>query len=366
MNDLIYIPITLIIATAGGLLGKKLKVPAGTILGAIVFVVIFNLATELAYLPADSRVIMQILSGIVLGSSVSKKDVLALRLLIIPCIILIVGMVILNFFFGFIMFRFGGLDLKTSLFATAPGGLVDMALIADELGANMLQVSGLQLFRILFIFIALPGMFYRIANGKNGKSKIKTRRRQAPLPIENEVMAVGTGTQKISRSRDVKAFLLTLLVAACGGLLFWWIGLNAGALIGSMIAAAAFNVSTGKAFCPGNMRTIVQIAAGAFVGQSMDRSGLAAMRALPVPLLIMCISVLTFTLLISLVMHRLTRLDHTTCLLASAPGGLQEMALIAEDLRGDAPKVLVLQTVRLVVVIILFPVMLSAAINLFL
>lgn len=360
MSSIIYILITLAIAAAGGLLGRKLRIPAGTILGAIVFVVIFNLATDLAFVPADSRVLLQILAGIVLGSSVTKKDVLSLRLLLLPCLVLVTGMIILNFFFGFLMFRFGGLDLKTALFATAPGGLVDMALIADELGANMLQVSGLHLFRILFIFIALPGMFYRIVNGKNGTRR---KRPNAPLPIDNEVMASGHIARKISRVNDLKAFILTLLIAAAGGICFWLIGINAGALIGSMVAVAAFNVFTGKAFCPTHLRTVVQIAAGAFVGQSMDRDGLAAMWALPVPLLIMVVSVLTFTLLISLVMSRLTRLDHTTCLLASAPGGLQEMALIAEDLKSDAPKVLVLQTVRLVVVIILFPTMLAAALQ---
>jgi uncharacterized membrane protein AbrB (regulator of aidB expression) len=47
-------------------------------------------------------------------------------------------------------------------------------------------------------------------------------------------------------------------------------------------------------------------------------------------------------------------------MLASIPGGAQEMSLLAEDLGADVPKVTLLQTFRYVSVIVVFPTMLSA------
>lgn len=370
MPDFAYFILTLFFALAGGLVSRKLKLPAGAMLGALAAVVIFNLLSGAAYVPRDSRVVLQILAGIVLGSGIQKKDVLALRSLLKPTLILISSMIVINLAFGYLMYQAGGLDLATALFATAPGGLTDMALIADEIGADMLQVSSLQLFRILFIFATLPALFIRItskhrikAAASNLNPDLQRLAQKNTNPLRQKTRSNQQAAQYTKFS--LRSMGLTTLAAVLGGLLLWRIGVNAGALIGSMLAVAAFNIKTNRAVCPRNLRTGVQIAAGAFIGQSMDKEGLIAMQALLIPMLIMVASILTFTLFVSFCMKRLTELDLATCLLASAPGGLQEMALIADDLNGDPAKVIVLQTTRLMTVIIFFPTMLIAAAKLF-
>ena len=54
-------------------------------------------------------------------------------------------------------------------------------------------------------------------------------------------------------------------------------------------------------------------------------------------------------------LSKLTKLDLTTSLFASAPGGVSDMAIIASELGADPAKVAALQTLRLIVVIVLFP-----------
>lgn len=99
--------------------------------------------------------------------------------------------------------------------------------------------------------------------------------------------------------------------------------------------------------------------AGAFVGQAITRDSFGLMTGLLLPVLIMVASVLIFMLVISACLIWLSKLDRATCILASAPGGLQEVSLMAVDLNADAPKVMVMQTTRLMVVIALFPTLLS-------
>ncbi len=397
MIDLGYFLLTLLIASAGGFIGYKLKLPAGTMLGAMALVIAFNLMTDRAFLPSNSRVVLQIMAGAVLGAGISKRDVFMLRHVIKPSIILITSMIFINLVFGYLMHRFGGLDLKTAFFATAPGGLTDMSLIADEIGADMIQVSSLQLFRILFIFAILPFLFRRIIKKRSNQKQLDTNskksessrlqylggysdsaERQSSLenPVKPCLGSKGLDRQTVEIKKEktqaakkngpsrLTCLPITLVAAACGGLLLWYLGVNAGALIGSMLAVAGLNVLTKYASCPSFLRVGVQTAAGAFIGQNLNKDGLQSLLLLGIPMLIMIVLILTYTLLVSSLMSRFTRLDPITSLVASSPGGLQEMALIAEDLKGDPAQVIVLQMLRLMTVIAFFPTILIAVASL--
>jgi hypothetical protein len=349
--------LTLVVAACGGLLGRKLKIPAGTMLGALLFTILFNVFLDKAYIPGDFRPWLQMLSGILLGSGISRRDVRELKFLIVPGIVMIINMIILNIIFGYLMFRFSNLDLATSLLATAPGGMTDMALIAAELGGEMMPVTILHLARLLIIYALLPWIFARLRQyqASNGKG----------AACEAALAAAGTSSTESLTGESKKQYLgnslLTFIAAAAGGILLWQLGINAGAMIGSMLAVAALNLTTGRARSSGRMRIGVQIIAGAFVGQNMNRENLGLMAELLVPVLIMVISVLVFILVVSVSLIWLSKLERATCILISAPGGLQEVSLMAIDLNADAPKVMVMQTTRLMVVIALFPTLLTTA-----
>jgi uncharacterized membrane protein AbrB (regulator of aidB expression) len=48
------------------------------------------------------------------------------------------------------------LDLITALFACAPGGATDLALIAEEYGANTPKVSIIQTMRVIGVVVFYP------------------------------------------------------------------------------------------------------------------------------------------------------------------------------------------------------------------
>ena len=383
-----HLILTVCVAALGGMIGRRLKLPAGTMLGALLFTVLYNLLFERAYVPADFRPWMQILSGILLGAGIQRRDVRELRHLVVPSIIMIVDMVILNLIFGLLIYRFSSLDLATSLLATAPGGMSDMALIAADLGGQSLPVTLLHLVRQLSIFILLPLLLpwlrrQQTAKGKclpadtdmiddksqdaNQTTAIQTAAKQttANRPAASQQFADQSTAKQTTANRHqtILNSSLTLATAVAGGVLFWQLGINAGAMIGSMLAVAALNLATGRAQRSTKLRIGIQVVAGAFVGQSMTRNNLSLMIELMIPVLLMILSVLVYMAVVSLTLIWLSKLNRTTCMLVSAPGGLQEISLMAEDLSADAPKVMVLQTTRLMTVIALFPTLLSFVID---
>ena len=55
--------ITLLAAAAGGLLALKLKIPAGAIIGGMVFVAALNIIWGIASVPSGARVVVQSVAG---------------------------------------------------------------------------------------------------------------------------------------------------------------------------------------------------------------------------------------------------------------------------------------------------------------
>ncbi|NLO35975.1 MAG: hypothetical protein GX112_06455 [Clostridiaceae bacterium] len=360
MTDLARLALTLLVASLGGYLGYKAKIPAGTMLGALLFTVLLNLIVGQAFVPAGVRPWLQMCSGALLGAGIRRRDVRELKYLILPGLVMIVLMMVMNVLFGYLMYRFSHLDLATALLAAAPGGMTDMALIAGDLGGDPMPVTLLHLARLLIIYALLPFIFARLQKYQNAHP-VAGRCRPPEEQVTVQKKKPGPTDVVAGRRQAAVALLMTLGAAAAGGSLLWQLGVNAGAMIGAMLAVAALNLTTGKALRPVKLRTAVQVLAGAFIGQNMTRANIGQMAGLIAPLLIMVVSVVVFIVVISLSLIALSRLDRATCILMSAPGGLQEVSLMALDLQADAPKVMVMQTTRLMVVIALFPSLLTAA-----
>ena len=366
VTDIIFFAITLAVAWVGSFIARKIKLPAGAMIGSMAAVIIFNLITEKGFFYSDFKLVLQVFSGAMIGGKVAKEDVIELKRIIFPALILIVCMVILNLVFGSAIYIFSDLDIATSLFATTPGGVSDMALISEELGANTGYVAILQVFRLLIIYTFCPPIFKYVM--KKGAAKpgetLSVDPAQEEITAEEivegvEVVDPKTG-EKEKLKFEPKRFVLLLLSSAAVGILFNSIGVTAGMIIGGMVGAAIFTIATHKTLFPDKVRIALQTCSGAFIGMNMTRESLASVGELIIPIFIMMIGILVFVFATSFVIHKLTKLEYATCMFASTPGGLQEMALLADDMGADALKVSVMQTCRLVFVISFFPTMIKA------
>ena len=245
-----------------------------------------------------------------------------------------------------------GLDYATALFACAPGGMTDMALIAQDLGANSAYVSIIQLSRMLFIVSVFPFIFRRrfkksIADNAGSANQQNVLNASAPNVKD-----------KIIR------FSLTLLLALAGGLLLKLVSFPAGMMVGAMIGTAALNITTGRAYAPKFMLDVVQALAGTYVGAGITMAMLLSMSDIIIPIICVILEVFVLSFTATFILSRVAKLPKSTCMLSGTPGGLQVISLLSEEFGFDTPSIIVMQTARLVAVISIFPLLLRFVTNL--
>ncbi len=337
--------ITIAIGATGGLIARKLGIPSGAMVGSMFFVIIFNLITEKAYFIPDVKTGLQILSGAMTGCRVGREDVEGLKKLVKPIILLLSAFILMNFTFGGLMILFTDLDVPTALFATSPGGASDMALIGEELGANPAYIALLQVLRLLIIFTCCPPLF---------KYLFRTGRMKKGEGTEDPGISAQPG---MPDKTNWTKLVLVFAVCTAAGLFFRWLGITSGAMLGSMLAGATFTVFMGKNRFPSQIRVCMSILSGAFMGCRFSRADLANIDVLAIPILIMLIGLIVFILFNGFLVSKFTDLDYPTALFASTPGGMTEMAILAEDMGVDSFKVSILHTIRLFFVIAFFPTM---------
>jgi hypothetical protein len=357
----------------GGFLGKKYKLPAGALTGALLAVVACNLLTSKMYFPSTLRPYVQIASGAFVGSRIKKQDMKGISKLIGPAILLMVGMFLMNILLGGLLYYTTDLDIASALYGTAPGGMQDMGLISQDFGADPVLVSVVQLVRLIFVLTCFP-LFYRViskrkqqSNGAEGKENI------CELPLDQVIVSQSTNQKEVVSNQTLllsnkdKAIRLvfTLVLATIGGMLFRWLGISGGALTGAMIFVASFGILTEKTFFPPTVRTFIQIFAGAYIGAQMNASSLVTIRTLLFPLIGLCAGLAIFTYLMAVLLSKCSKFDMLSCMLMSTPGGLSEMTLLADEFDCNVPRIVVVHTLRVMVVISLFPTLLAEVMKFF-
>ena len=334
------IAVTLLVAAVGGLIGYKLRFPAGFMVGALLASGVLSLLWGGADCPVEARVPLQIAAGAYIGMSITRANLNQLKKMIGPSLALFGGVVFFALTFGFLVYFVSDLSLVTSLLATVPGGIIDMSLISLELGAEPGIVAALQLLRLVFIMAVYPFILKKIlASGQQKKS--------VQVPIE---------PARPPRHYSFWDFGQTILIAAAGGTILFLIRMPAGAIVGAMAGSAFFNIKTdGRAYVPPLVKTLAQVMAGALIGTTLNPESLVLLRGIALPALLVLAECLAIGGVMGFLLWKFGRTDPATALFGSAPAGLSDMVLIAIDEGGDPSQVMLLQLVRFVGSIALFP-----------
>lgn len=348
MEHFIFFPLTIAIAAVGGLFAKKYHLPGGYLIGAIITTALFMVITNKGIFYPRVRTGLQVFSGMLIGSRMGKDVLHNIKKLWPSIIVMTVMMLFMNVVFGMMNYAFGDLDPATALFAVTPGGVNDISIIAADFGANTAYVAVLHVARILLVYSLIPPLV-RFVHKKNATASGKGRRAEL---IASEVVCT-----------DPKDFWWMLLLSVCGGCIFYLIGVTAGALIGSMLASGCFCVMRGRQKYPPQLKKILQIGSGAYIGVKFTRSLCANLGNLLIPLLISFLCVIFFTLVIGFSISKFSNMDICTAMLAASPGGLSEMSLLADELDADTVSVAVLHVFRLFIVLTTFPYLLGLLIR---
>lgn len=154
--------ITLLVAFAGGLIGLRLRIPAGALIGSILASAIYNIVFSKGYIPLNFRLTAQMVVGGYIGLSFTRTSLLQMKNNIVPILIMVVGMFVFCIVLGLIIHKVTDIDLVTSMLGTAPGGLTEMAIIGDFLGADIALVATMHIIRISSIVLFLPTVISKV------------------------------------------------------------------------------------------------------------------------------------------------------------------------------------------------------------
>jgi uncharacterized protein len=142
--------LTVVVGIVGGTLGHVSGLPAGPLLGAIVAVGALNLlADDRAAVPVWLAVGARMLIGAVIGSLVTRELMGELGRTVAWALLFAVIVIVVGLGAGVMIHRVTGLELRSAMIGSCPGGMPEMAALAQEVGAEVDVVLGMHLARKL-------------------------------------------------------------------------------------------------------------------------------------------------------------------------------------------------------------------------
>jgi uncharacterized protein len=125
-------------------------------------------------LPIYVFILAQLILGMDLGYSVSMKKIKAAGKYCFFYVALNIGVIAFSFLLGYLFTLFTPMDLVTAMLSFAPGGLVEMAITAQEAGGDPSVVGSLQMIRLLLIVLLLPFVLQWLAPKLKGAKESTT------------------------------------------------------------------------------------------------------------------------------------------------------------------------------------------------
>ncbi|MDR7871564.1 MAG: AbrB family transcriptional regulator [Tissierellaceae bacterium] len=345
--------ITLTIGYLCGYIFFRLKVPGGMMVGSIVGVSIFNIMTGMAYIPIGAKVAAQIIAGAFIGVGLEKSDLIRLKDIFKPAFTILSGLIFLNILIGFIIYYISPLDLVTSFMSAIPGGISDIPIISEEMGADSAKVAAMQFVRLVFGIGVFPTMIKKITD----------------LKYFNKHVIEGTNVEAYERvtttSNDYKDLILTLLIATIFGVLGRVLDIPSGTLVFSMVSVIVLNISTGRGYLPRAYKRLAQVLAGTYVGSGIVYSDLLEIKFILLPAIVLVTGYAITCICVGTFICRKFNMPIKDAMLACTPAGASDMALIASDIGVKSADVIVIQVIRMVVVVSIFPQIIRIIVSIF-
>lgn len=163
----------LFLSFIGGMLGILLKIPAGALIGPMIFVGAFQV-TELVvveHVPQLVRLSAQSMLGLFIGLMFSKKILKQKKKDYLAVMMVGVGSMITAFLFGLIIREITHLHYLTAVVASVPGAVAEMLTLADSMGMSTQEVAMLHVLRFLIIMLVFPYIITAIVKKMDKRKK---------------------------------------------------------------------------------------------------------------------------------------------------------------------------------------------------
>lgn len=238
-------------------------------------------------------------------------------------------------FLGWFISRLKVLPGTTAVWGSAPGAATAMVLMADAFGADSRLVAFMQYLRVIMVSVA-AALVARLWVDTSG---------------------VDAGAVEWFPAIEWPAFGAMLGVAIVGGALGYLLRIPSPYFVGAMVLGATLNLGFGVVLqLPEWLLAIGYALIGWTIGLNFTRPILRhAARALP-QVIGSIATLMAFCGLLAWALHGLLGVDPLTAYLATSPGGMDSIAIIAAAADNvDLSFVLTLQMLRFLIVLLFGP-----------
>ena len=330
------------ISVLAGLLAQVTGVPAGWLVGPMLVAIGASLAwPESPKMPRLGRLASLAVVGGVLASAFEPSVIPLIARHLLPVCLVVCGTLAISVAAGLLLSKVAGLDRRTAALGSLPGAASGMLAMSGPLGADPRLVAVMQYTRVVVVvFSAAAVSRFGLVPGT---SQHRISAHASPVAVQGAALTEDA----------LLTYVLTVFVAALGAWAGTRLRLPAGALLGPLVLGVAVEELgvVRLAWPPGVPQTAFLIL-GLWVGLTFDRASVErAGRLFPVVVassvgLVVACAGLGWTL------AALTDIDSLTAYLATTPGGIDSVAVMALGSGADAPLVLAVQTIRLLAVIL--------------
>jgi len=150
----------------------------------------------------------------------------------------------------------------------------------------------------------------------------------------------------------------SLIVALSAGVLARALRFPGGPIVGAMLATAALSVTVGDITAGASLRLTMIVGLGTLLGLSVDRATLRAVPGVVLPATLAAVLIILAGVGIALLL-RVLDLAPPADLLATSPGALTVLSVVAVEADLDAPTVAMFHILRIMLIVGLLPVLVS-------
>lgn len=307
--------------------------PAALLMGPMLAGIVVALGGGSIRLPRPFFFMVQVILALMIAATVSPAFVGTFSAnwpLFLLVILSVIGVSTLS---GWLIARTGILPGTTAIWGSSAGAASTMMMMADAYGADARLVAFMQYLRVVFVACAATLVAHFGGHGA------------APVHPHDWFEAV-----------PAIPFAVAMAVGLAGGLIGQRLRVPAGAFLVPFAIGSVLNLSGAIHIeLPQWLLAAAFTLLGWHIGLGFTRAIIVHVRRALLPTVVSIVVLIGFSGLLAGILILVLRIDPLTAYLATSPGGLDSIAVIAATSDVDAPFVMALQTARLILVTLIGP-----------
>ncbi|HVD45564.1 MAG TPA: AbrB family transcriptional regulator [Rubrobacter sp.] len=323
-----------------GLFAQSAGLPAGWLVGPMLVALVLALAwKEHPTVPRWGRIASLAVVGGMLAATFRPSVLPLVAGHWLPVTLVVGGTLFLSLGAGLLLSGLVRIDRKTAALGALPGAASGMLAMSDPLGADARLVALMQYTRVVVVVVTAT-LVGRLVAGA------------APQPISGQDLQAAPEGVDLLVQGTMPTYAVTVLVAVLGA----WVGtrlrLPAGALLGPLILGVALaELSVVHLAWPPGVPQADYLVLGLWVGLLFDGASVRRAGRLFPFVLASAVGLVLACAALGWALAALTGIDGMTAYLATTPGGIESVTIVALGTKADAPLVLAVQMLRLLAVV---------------